>query len=184
MNVYPQPNERLFGIDWIAADEISVASIFWRTDTGGRSKSGVRISLANSATETGQRMTVSRIRARQIAMALAEASGMQFQRPAPFRILPRKLSVLLRKQSIDVTGWRPISTAPIDGTFILLAITGGQQGDKVHEAYWHKGDDRWDADWWLAATGPADYTAAPISEIMDGTPTGWMPKPAAPETRP
>lgn len=80
--------------------------------------------------------------------------------------------------------WKPISTAPKDGTFILLAITGGKDGSKVHEAYWHKGDDRWDADWWLAATGPGDYTAGPISEIMHGTPTHWRPKPTALEARP
>lgn len=51
------------------------------------------------------------------------------------------------------------------------------------EAYWHRGDDRWDADWWLGAASPADYTASPISDIMFGTVSHWMPMPDAPEVR-
>lgn len=77
--------------------------------------------------------------------------------------------------------WQPIETAPQNGDHIIIAVTGGPHGSTVCEAYWHPGDDRFDADWWLGATTPADYTAAPISDIMHGRVSHWMPLPGPPK---
>src|SRR5699024_2479755 len=95
MKVRQQPEERQWGIDWRQADEVGIASCGWRDTPGGRIKRGVEINLCDGEREDGLRITVSRVRARQIALALAEASGMQFQRDAPFRRLPLRLSRLL-----------------------------------------------------------------------------------------
>lgn len=70
-----QSNEgRLFGIDWIDADEISVSSRGWRQKAGSVLRRGVGISLASSPKETGLTLVVSAARGREIAAALIDAS--------------------------------------------------------------------------------------------------------------
>lgn len=103
MKVRQQPEERLFGIDWSQADEIGVASVGWRDATGARLKRGVEINLCNDASESGMRITVSRVRARQIAIALAQASGMSFGQVGPLRPLPLRLSRLLEQATKDIS---------------------------------------------------------------------------------
>ena len=77
-----------------------------------------------------------------------------------------------------VPGWQPIETAP-EETNVIVAVTGGPHGATVCEAYFHR-DDEYGAEWWLASTGPANYYHGPISDIMHGSVTHWMPLPAAP----
>ena len=77
-----------------------------------------------------------------------------------------------------VPGWQPIETAP-EETNVIVAVTGGPHGATVCEAYFHR-DDEYGAEWWLSATGPANYYHGPISDIMHGSVTHWMPLPAAP----
>jgi hypothetical protein len=75
--------------------------------------------------------------------------------------------------------WQSIESAPKDGTNIIVAITGGPHGSTVCEAYFHR-DDEYGDDWWLAATSPAGYGDSPISDIMHGTISHWMPLPTPP----
>lgn len=72
--------------------------------------------------------------------------------------------------------WRPIETAPKDGTVILVAITGGRR-DTIVTAYWEP-DTK---EWWLANTDYDDYFASCIAEIMIGEVTHWMPLPEPPK---
>jgi hypothetical protein len=81
---------RVFGIDWKAADEISVANGSWRDAVGARLKNHVILRLADSQSETGHNMSMSRCRARQIAIALYEASGSKWPHHEPRR-LPNRL---------------------------------------------------------------------------------------------
>jgi len=102
MKVRQEPEERQFGIDWRQADEVGVNSVSWRDTPSSRIKRGVGINLCQGEREEGLRITVSRVRARQIAIALAHASGMQFQRCSPFRRLPQRLSHLLNKHTAEI----------------------------------------------------------------------------------
>jgi hypothetical protein len=86
---------RVFGINWQAADEISVAYGQWRDASGGRPKNHVLLRLANGESETGHNMSMSRCRARQIAIALYEASGRRW----PFSQTPRRLPNRLLQQT-------------------------------------------------------------------------------------
>lgn len=66
----------------------------------------------------------------------------------------------------EVQRWRPIETAPRDGTPIIAwdaPICG--------EAYFETGDKQW---WWTN-TGPGEYTGRCIF------PTQWQPLPAPPQ---
>lgn len=73
--------------------------------------------------------------------------------------------------------WQDISTAPKDGTAVLLCI----DGDVIGEAYWYSYTDReQDQGWWWANTGPGDYHADRIS-IVGPHPAFWMPLPAPPK---
>lgn len=77
----------------------------------------------------------------------------------------------------EAGGWQPIETAPRDGTRILVAITGDRDEPMTVEAWWPEGAE----DWYLAGQYPARYDCAgPISEIMYGSVTHWMPLPAPP----
>lgn len=80
-------------------------------------------------------------------------------------------------QAVQEAQWRPIETAPRDGTFILVALTGREDGAEVVEAYWPKDAD----DWWLASTSPGDWIGDAIHEVMHGTITHWMPLPSFPK---
>jgi len=75
--------------------------------------------------------------------------------------------------------WLPIESAPKDGSRIIIAVTGGMYGAKVHEAYFCI-DGEWGSDWWLAATQPSDYYIGPISDIMHGEISHWQPLPTPP----
>lgn len=95
---------RVFGINWQPADEISVASGFWRDQSDQRCKNHVVLRLANSETETGTNMSMSRVRARQIARALWEASGLRWPsappRKLPNRILQEAKTVMTREADL------------------------------------------------------------------------------------
>jgi len=101
MKVRQEPEERQWGIDWCQADQVAVGSVGWRDGPGGRLKYGVTISLCNGPREKGHRITVSRVRARQIAIALAQASGMQWERHGPLRPIPLRLSRMLKRNAAD-----------------------------------------------------------------------------------
>lgn len=58
--------------------------------------------------------------------------------------------------------WRPIETAPHDGTSVLLSFEGD-----VHEGQYHPDEDGW----WLANSHPTDYWDGRIY------PDAWMPMP-------
>ncbi len=93
---------RVFGINWQAADEISVAHGSWRDQTGGRLKNHVMLRLADGKAETGHNMSMSRCRARQVAIALYEASGRRWPfaqgpRPLPNRLLKETRVVMTRE---------------------------------------------------------------------------------------
>lgn len=102
MIVRQEPEGRQWGINWRQADEVGVSSVSWRDKPGGRLKRGVIINLCHGEREDGLRITVSRCRARQIAIALAQATGMEIQRQSPFRRLPRRLSRLLNKHTAEI----------------------------------------------------------------------------------
>lgn len=82
--------------------------------------------------------------------------------------------------------WKPIESAPKDGTPIIIAITGGPNGPIVGEARWYwEGESFEDAkkrgDWWWAGTQPEDFHHGPVSEINFGDVNHWMPLPEPPE---
>ena len=63
--------------------------------------------------------------------------------------------------------WKPIDTAPKDGTSVLVSCEGA-----VHEAKYHADEDGW----WLANTDPTDYWDGRVYPDM------WMPMPKPPST--
>lgn len=60
--------------------------------------------------------------------------------------------------------WQPIETAPVDGTYVLVA-----DGQTVGEAKFHEGEG-----WWWAGNHPTDSWGSAIY------PTHWMPLPSPP----
>lgn len=98
---------RMFGIDMQPADEIHIAYGAWRDEVGGRLKPHVILRLCNSKTETGHNMSMSRVRARQIAKALYEASGMRWPtdhkpRAVPNRILLETRAIMNRQAGFAI----------------------------------------------------------------------------------
>jgi hypothetical protein len=102
MNIRQEPAERQYGIHWRPADEVGVGSVGWRDSIGGRMKNGVVLRLCDSERQEGLRITVSRARARQIAIAVAQASGMHWTQPGPLCPLPKRLSRMLADHRVDL----------------------------------------------------------------------------------
>lgn len=80
-------------------------------------------------------------------------------------------------------GWRPMETAPKDGTPLLLAYSGGLG---VRYGYW---DHIGTADWWVADAPherpTADGWICPYQDFEDPMePTHWQPLPLPPEPTP
>lgn len=103
MNIRQEREERQFGIDWRTADEVSVGSVHWRDRPEGRSKHGVVLRLCHGDREEGLRITVSRARARQIAIALAQASGMSFANIGPLKPVPQRISRLIADRAANLS---------------------------------------------------------------------------------
>lgn len=80
-----------------------------------------------------------------------------------------------------MTDWQPISTAPKDGTPVIVAVpTKDLDGFHVGEAYYDP-ENYEGGDWWWAGTGYGDYHGGPISDINFHQPSHWMPLPAPPK---
>jgi hypothetical protein len=80
--------------------------------------------------------------------------------------------------STGAGGWRPIETAPRDGTEIILNVPRWGGGFIVAAGHWVPHDDR-GGDWWWANESSGDYHASPITDDH-GHPTHWMAYPAPP----
>jgi hypothetical protein len=78
--------------------------------------------------------------------------------------------------------WQPISTAPKDGSSIILAVPSHDRPGEyvVGEAKWH---ESYVDDWWWAGNHPDDPHGGPLSEIMFHRPTHWLPLPPGPRGR-
>jgi hypothetical protein len=77
--------------------------------------------------------------------------------------------------------WRPIESAPRDGTPVLVAVHDGDRR-LVGEAYFNMFEERADdptGSWWWANETPGEYTDEAIH--MRWTITHWMPLPSPPE---
>ncbi|HVM91364.1 MAG TPA: DUF551 domain-containing protein [Terriglobales bacterium] len=74
-----------------------------------------------------------------------------------------------------MTEWKPISTAPKDGSEVLLYI--GAPWSKIEKA-------RWYAPWsnWQCGVIPSDPVREEYFGIGSSVPTHWMPLPSPPET--
>lgn len=66
-------------------------------------------------------------------------------------------------------GWRPIETAPRDGTRVDL----WQQGHRFTDAFWDEGEE-----WWCIDSRYSDGEPCPLA--VSPEPTHWMPLPAPP----
>lgn len=71
--------------------------------------------------------------------------------------------------AVERLTWRPIETAPKDGTPIIIA----RPTWFLPEEGWHV--VRWDDDCWTVHDGKSDHT------LRGPTPTHWMPVPDAPQ---
>ena len=82
-----------------------------------------------------------------------------------------------------VSEWRPIKTAPKQPTLrAIVAVTGGQNGPVVGEAWWFEDGLLEDGgEWWWAGTHPMEYGSSPISETNYGEVSHWMPLPEPPQ---
>lgn len=73
--------------------------------------------------------------------------------------------------------WRPIDTAPLDGTNIIIAVQNRTNTDFIiGEAYF--APESYNNDWWWANTCYSDSHGGPVSEINH--PSYWMPLPEPP----
>jgi len=80
--------------------------------------------------------------------------------------------------ALEEREWRDISSAPRDGTPILVAVTDPVHPSVVGEAWWQ--GEGGEADWWWANTSPGDYYADPIRDRQHGQVTHWQPLPLPP----
>jgi len=79
----------------------------------------------------------------------------------------------------DENGWLDISTAPKDGTYVLLAVPHYESGWNIGEAYFDQ-QSRDGGDWWWAGTSDGDYWSSPLSESNHHPPSHWQPLPLPP----
>lgn len=76
----------------------------------------------------------------------------------------------------DANGWRPIETAPRDGTSVIVA-SRYETRTVVGEARFLMDEDATYTAWWWANQSPGDYYA----DMIYPNPTHWQPLPAPPE---
>jgi hypothetical protein len=75
----------------------------------------------------------------------------------------------------DTNGWKPMSTAPQDGTRVLVTVRSVEQGPaEVDMAYWARAD-RYGAEGWRAA----DSSPGCIIAYADPELKCWMPLPSS-----
>ena len=66
----------------------------------------------------------------------------------------------------EATEWRPMETAPKDGTEVRLCDADG------NFSAWFV-----DGDWWFYGQRDGDFAADPVSESRKSSPAGWLPLP-------
>ena len=81
-------------------------------------------------------------------------------------------SIKADQQSASLDSWRPIETAPKDGTLVDLWLQGPRnQGSRAADCWFYRGQ------WWQNFGGDGPSTP---QIYTDDQPTYWMPLPAAP----
>ncbi|WP_147377445.1 hypothetical protein [Mesorhizobium jarvisii] len=83
----------------------------------------------------------------------------------------------------DANGWLDISTAPKDGTRVILAVPHYESGWNIGEAYFDASNPE-DGDWWWAGSSAGDYWASPLRECNHHPPSHWQPLPNPPVPNP
>jgi hypothetical protein len=119
---------------------------------------------------------------------LMKSSGTWLAVDGKFKVPSVEDLVKIHERGLDIQSWLPISTAPKDGTTILVGSWDEQyhfrHQQRVHTGWrWRVAVVEWGEnypyggfDWQLTETG--DHA---ISAGVDGTPTMWQPLPAAPD---
>jgi hypothetical protein len=92
---------------------------------------------------------------------------------AELRALITELQALRRTSHEGVREWRPIATAPKDGTRVDL----WRQGHRVTDAFWDEGEE-----WWCIDSRYSDGEPCPLA--VSPEPTHWQSLPAPPALSP
>ncbi len=75
----------------------------------------------------------------------------------------------------ETNGWRPMATAPMDGSRILVTLRPSEQGPaQVDVAYWARKDRVGDEGWRAFDSEPGQVVGYDESELKC-----WMPMPSA-----
>lgn len=82
--------------------------------------------------------------------------------------IPRLAAALKKARREAMDQWRPIKTAPKDGTEILIGWFELRGQDSMTVARWHGSKKRWMATWTL------------LTDHLAFQPTHWMPRPKPP----
>ena len=98
------------------------------------------------------------MRAEELKALLEEADGLFNAKGEELADIISRLSAALR----EVTAWRPMETAPRDGTDVLVADEGGE----LFVAFWEPTDEQW-----IFATSPRGW------RVGVAKPVGWLPLP-------
>jgi hypothetical protein len=110
--------------------------------------------------------------------------GLEMRFPVTMRLMEHLQSLALRpsQEEATQTGWQPMSTAPKDGTAVIVSVGEGVW-NTVGEAYWSReiryveGSGRCDepAGWRWSSSGRK-------SGMLNREPAAWQPLPTAPQT--